>query len=328
MPDAIQVRGARTHNLRNVDVDIPRNQLVVITGVSGSGKSSLAFDTLLAEGHRQYVQSLSLYARQFFDQMERPDVDRIEGLQPTIAIDQKPAAPNPRSTVGTITEVYDYLRLLMARVGTVLCPNCETPIVQQTLAEIEHTVRNLPVDTRVMLLAPLVRGRKGAHREVIESIQKAGFVRARIDGATYALDEIPKLAPQKLHDIEAVVDRLVIRDGIDARLSESVRLAAKHGEGVVTIVYQTKGTGDDGWQEKLLNTRYACPRCQTSIGEIEPRTFSFNSPYGACPTCHGLGVVNKSEASRAGQSELKSRRKSEDAAAPAQAIADLEETAT
>ena len=182
MPDAIQVRGARTHNLQNVDVDIPRNRLVVITGVSGSGKSSLAFDTLLAEGQRQYVQSLSVYARQFFEQMERPDVDRIEGLQPTIAIDQKPAAPNPRSTVGTITEIYDYLRLLMARVGTVLCPECGTPIAQQTLAEIEQTIRSLPAETRVMILAPLVRGRRGAHREVIETIQKAGFVRARIDG--------------------------------------------------------------------------------------------------------------------------------------------------
>ncbi len=291
MLDAIQVRGARTHNLRNVDVDIPRNQLVVITGVSGSGKSSLAFDTLLAEGQRQYVQSLSLYARQFFDQMERPDVDRIEGLQPTIAIDQKPAAPNPRSTVGTITEIYDYLRLLMARIGTVLCPNCGTPIAQQTLAEIEQTIRGLPVETRVMLLAPMVRGRKGSHRDAIESIQKAGFVRARIDGVTYSLEEIPKLAPQKLHDIEAVVDRLVIREGIDARLGESVRLAARHGDGVVIVVYQAKGAGDK-WEERLLNTRYACPRCQTSIGEVEPRTFSFNSPYGACPTCHGLGSIS------------------------------------
>src|SRR4051812_34768839 len=298
MPDAIQVRGARTHNLQNVDVDIPRNQLVVITGVSGSGKSSLAFDTLLAEGQRQYVQSLSVYARQFFEQMERPDVDHIDGLQPTIAIDQKPAAPNPRSTVGTITEIYDYLRLLMSRVGTVLCPNCSTPIAQQTLAEIEQTVRSLPTDTRVMLLAPLVRGRKGAHRDVLESIQKAGFVRARIDGIIYPLDELPKLAPQKLHDIEAVVDRLVIRDGIDARLGESVRLAARHGEGVVIILYQPKreasssaGSGEQNWQERLLNTRYACPRCGTSIGEIEPRTFSFNSPYGACSTCHGLGII-------------------------------------
>jgi excinuclease ABC subunit A len=299
MLDAIQVRGARTHNLQNVDVDIPRNQLVVITGVSGSGKSSLAFDTLLAEGQRQYVQSLSVYARQFFEQMKRPDVDHIEGLQPTIAIDQKPAAPNPRSTVGTITEIYDYLRLLMSRTGTVLCPRCDTPIAQQTAAEIEATIRGLPANTRVMVLAPLVRGRRGAHRDVLQTIQKAGFVRARIDGVIYPIDEIPKLAAQKMHDIEAVVDRLVIRDGIDARLGESVRLAARHGEGVVTILYQTpsesasndKAKADLPWQERLLNTRYACPRCGTSISEIEPRTFSFNSPYGACPTCHGLGVA-------------------------------------
>ncbi len=298
MLDAIQVRGARTHNLQNVDVDIPRNRLVVITGVSGSGKSSLAFDTLLAEGQRQYVQSLSVYARQFFEQMERPDVDHIEGLQPTIAIDQKPAAPNPRSTVGTITEIYDYLRLIMSRAGTVLCPKCDTPIAQQTAAEIEATIRTLPANTRVMILAPLVRGRRGTHRDVLETIQKGGFVRARIDGVIYPIDEIPKLAAQKLHDIEAVVDRLVIRDGIDARLGESVRLATRHGDGVVTIVYQMpsdasndKAKADQPWQERLLNTRYACPRCGTSIGEIEPRTFSFNSPYGACPTCHGLGVI-------------------------------------
>jgi excinuclease ABC subunit A len=318
MVNSIQVRGARTHNLQNIDVDIPRNQLVVITGVSGSGKSSLAFDTLLAEGQRQYVQSLSLYARQFFDQMERPDVDRIEGLQPTIAIDQRQTAPNPRSTVATITEVYDYLRLLMARVGEVLCPNCGTPIAQQSIGEIEQTIRALPQDTRVMILAPVVRGRRGSHRDTLESVQKAGFVRARIDGVTYALDDIPALSPQKMHDIDAVVDRLVIRDGIEARLSESVRLAARHGNGVVVVVYQTPeaksagmpgvepqraprsgasrnsgGSADhgdrgaprpqaptsgDGWQERILNTRYACPRCQTSIGEIEPRTFSFNSP--------------------------------------------------
>ena len=304
MVDTIQVRGARTHNLQNVDVDIPRNRLVVITGVSGSGKSSLAFDTLLAEGQRQYVQSLSLYARQFFEQMERPDVDRIEGLQPTIAIDQRLSGPNPRSTVATITEIYDYLRLLMTRVGEVLCPECGTPIAQQSLAEIEHTIRALPAETRVMILAPLVRGRRGAHRDVIESIRKAGFVRARIDGVTYPLDDIPALAPQKMHDIEAVVDRVVIREGIDARLSESVRLAARHANGVVVAVYQTPETkaagesasadgttSDKNWQERLLNTQYACPQCGTSIGEIEPRTFSFNSPYGACPTCHGLGIL-------------------------------------
>jgi excinuclease ABC subunit A len=296
MTDAIQVRGARTHNLQNVDVDIPRNRLVVITGVSGSGKSSLAFDTLLAEGQRQYVQSLSVYARQFFEQMERPDVDRIEGLQPTIAIDQRPAAANPRSTVATITEIYDYLRLLMARMGEVLCPQCGTPIAQQSLAEIEQTIRSLPMESRVMILAPMVSGRRGAHRDVLETIQKAGFVRARIDGATYPLDELPPLAPQKMHDIEAVVDRIILREGIEARLSESVRLAARHGEGVVLVLYQTpdsKAAGGDQWLERLLNTRYACPRCGTSIGEIEPRTFSFNSPYGACPTCHGLGAINE-----------------------------------
>jgi excinuclease ABC subunit A len=306
MVSSIQIRGARTHNLRNVDVDIPRNRLVVITGVSGSGKSSLAFDTLLAEGQRQYVQSLSLYARQFFEQMERPDVDRIEGLQPTIAIDQRQAAPNPRSTVATITEIYDYLRLLMARVGEVLCPNCGTAIAQQTLGEIEQTIRSLPAETRVMILAPVVRGKRGGHGDTLESIQKAGFVRARIDGSTYPLDEIPPLSPQKMHDIEAVVDRLVIREGIDARLSESVRLAARHGNGVVVVVYQSadaKSKGEDQWQERLLNTRYACPRCQTSIGEIEPRTFSFNSPYGACPTCHGLGTASVEQGARSNESE-------------------------
>jgi excinuclease ABC subunit A len=301
MTNAIQVRGARTHNLQNIDVDIPRNRLVVITGVSGSGKSSLAFDTLLAEGQRQYVQSLSVYARQFFEQMERPDVDRIIGLQPTIAIDQKPAAPNPRSTVATITEIYDYLRLLMSRVGSVLCPKCGTPIAQQTLAEIEQTIRSLPKDTRVMILAPLIRGRRGAHRDVLATIQKSGFVRARIDGTSYPLDEIPPLAQQKMHDIEAVVDRIILREGIETRLSESVRLAARHGDGVVLILYQTpedKAANRDQWQERLLNTRYACPRCGTSIGEIEPRTFSFNSPYGACPTCHGLGARSEEREAR------------------------------
>ena len=291
---AVRVRGARTHNLQNVDVDIPRNRLVVITGVSGSGKSSLAFDTLLAEGQRQYIQSLSLYSRQFFDQMERPDVDHIEGLQPTIAIDQRQGNPNPRSTVATITEIYDYLRLLLARAGDVACPKCNTPIAPQTPAEIEQSIRALPSETRVMLMAPMVRGRRGAHRDTIEAIQKAGFVRVRVDGAVYPLEDIPALTAQKTHDIEAVVDRVVIRAGLEARLAESVRLALKHGDGVVLVVFQTpeaKAAGSDAWQERVLNTRYACPNCGTSIGEIEPRTFSFNSPYGACPTCHGLGVI-------------------------------------
>ena len=302
---AIRIRGARTHNLKNVDIDIPRNRLVVITGVSGSGKSSLAFDTLLAEGQRQYIQSLSIYARQFFDQMERPDVDHIDGLQPTIAIDQRLGNPNPRSTVATITEIYDYLRLLLARAGDVTCPECGTPIAQQTPAEIEATIRALPPESRVMLLAPMVRGRRGTHREAIEAIQKAGFVRVRVDGVVFPIEDLPALVAQKTHDIEAVVDRVVIRAGIESRLAESVRLALKHGDGVVLVVYQTPeskaAAGEPAsaggreknaiWQERVLNTRYACPNCGTSIGEIEPRTFSFNSPYGACPTCHGLGVI-------------------------------------
>ncbi|MEX2317722.1 MAG: hypothetical protein WD669_11260 [Pirellulales bacterium] len=317
MGATIQIRGARTHNLQNIDVNIPRNRLVVITGVSGSGKSSLAFDTLLAEGQRQYVQSLSVYARQFFDLMPRPPVDRIEGLQPTIAIDQRPAAPNPRSTVATITEIYDYLRVLMARCVDVACPNCGAPIAQQTPAQIVETIRGLPENTRVMLLAPIIRGRRGAHRDAIETIQKAGFVRARVDGIIHPLEEIPPLAPQKSHDIEAVVDRIVIHDGIDARLGESIRLAMRHGEGVVIILYQTpdaKSTTE--WQERLLNTRYACPRCQTSIGEIEPRTFSFNSPYGACPTCHGLGVIVNHEEGESGRGGDKEKKRSQKISPP------------
>jgi excinuclease ABC subunit A len=322
--DAIRVRGARTHNLKNVDVEIPRNRLVVITGVSGSGKSSLAFDTLLAEGQRQYIQSLSIYARQFFDQMERPDVDHIDGLQPTIAIDQRQGNPSPRSTVATITEIYDYLRLLLARAGDVACPNCGTPIAQQTPAEIEITIRALPSETRVMLLAPMVRGRRGTHRDAVEAIQKAGFVRVRVDGAVYPIEDMPALVAQKTHDIEAVVDRVVIRAGIEARLAESVRLALKHGDGVVLVAFQTPeakaaaSNGDD-WQERVLNTRYACPSCGTSIGEIEPRTFSFNSPYGACPTCHGLGVVGLPEAVGNGHSKGKSNGAPQSVSIPADA---------
>ncbi|MEO0530964.1 MAG: hypothetical protein AAF266_10380 [Planctomycetota bacterium] len=290
--EAIRIRGARVHNLRDIDVDIPRNQLVVITGVSGSGKSSLAFDTLLAEGQRQYIDSLSVYARQFFQQRERPDVDRIEGLQPAIAIDQSQGSHSPRSTVGTVTEVHDYLRLLFARAGSMACPECGEPITQQTSDEIEQSILGLPADSRAMLLAPLVRGRKGKHADVIESARKAGFVRLRIDGLTYPIDELPELKAQKVHDVEAVIDRLVLRDGIDARLTESVRLAIKHGDGVVRVVFQTPEakaaakagangsngaaayTADNGWEERLFNTRYACPTCKVGVAEVEPRTFS------------------------------------------------------
>lgn len=308
--DVIRIRGARVHNLRDVSVEIPRNKLVVITGVSGSGKSSLAFDTLLAEGQRQYIDSLSVYARQFFQQRERPDVDRVEGLQPAVAIDQSQGSHSPRSTVGTVTEVHDYLRLLYARAGEMACPECGEAITQQAPAEIEQAVLALPADSRAMLLAPLVHGRKGKHANVVETARKAGFVRLRVDGLTYPIEDVPELKPQKVHDVEAVVDRVVIRDGIETRLTESVRLAIKHGEGVVRVVFQTpeaKASASDtgvqsngaaaynsqtGWEERLFNTRYSCPTCKVGVAEVEPRTFSFNSPYGACPDCEGMGSVD------------------------------------
>lgn len=288
----IRIRGARTHNLANVDVDIPRNQLVVITGVSGSGKSSLAFDTLLAEGQRQYIDSLSVYTRQFFDQMERPDVESIEGLQPAVAVDQNTGSHNARSTVGTVTEVYDHLRVLFSRAGSLACPDCDTVIEQQSPDEIEQAIAAMPNESRVMIVSPLVRGRKGKHSDVLDSARKAGFARVRIDGTTYPIDEVPELGARKTHDISAVVDRIVIREGIEKRLTESVRLALKHGEGVMEIVYQIREDGQksDEWHERVFSTQFACPRCGASVAEVEPRTFSFNSPYGACPECSGLGI--------------------------------------
>jgi excinuclease ABC subunit A len=302
--DVVSIRGARTHNLKNVDLDVPHWRLAVITGLSGSGKSSLAFDTLLAEGQRQYIESLSAYARQFFDQLERPDVDLIEGLQPTIAIDQRASATNPRSTVATVTEIYDYLRVLMARTGEVACPECGTPISQQTPAEIQSAILALPEQTKAMLLAPMVRGRKGKHADVMDRIRREGFVRVRIDGLTYELEQAPQLKAQQRHDIDAVVDRVIIREGIENRLAESVRLALKHGDGALRVSFLTpeaktqangsstrEVTAENGWQERVYNTQYACPDCKASLAEIEPRTFSFNSPYGACPACDGLGVV-------------------------------------
>jgi excinuclease ABC subunit A len=313
--DAIHIRGARVHNLQNVDVDIPRDQLVVITGPSGSGKSSLAFDTLFAEGQRQYIESLSVYARQFLHQMERPDVDSIEGLQPTISIDQRAGSQNPRSTVATVTEVYDYLRLLMARLGLPHCPNCGSPICQQSPEQIVDRLCGLPAGTKVILLAPLVRGRKGQHAEVLAAIRKAGFVRARVDGAVIDIDQQPpELAPRKNHDIEAVIDRLVIREGVRPRLAESVNLALSHGEGAIIVVIfdpapangaekspvtktapegapvAKSGNGTQPSREVLYSTLNACPNCKVSYEELEPRSFSFNSPYGACPDCEGLGA--------------------------------------
>ncbi|MGD0654503.1 MAG: excinuclease ABC subunit UvrA [Thermoguttaceae bacterium] len=288
--ECIRLRGARMHNLKNLDVDIPRNRLVVVTGPSGSGKSTLAFDTLYAEGQRQYIESLSVYARQFLHQLERPDIDLIEGLQPTISIDQRAGSHNPRSTVATVTEIYDYLRLLYARLGRPLCHQCGEPIRQQTPEQILETLLQLPPGTRMMVLAPLVRGRKGRHKEAFEQIRKAGLLRARVDGAVIDVHEPPELDQQKPHDIEAVIDRIVIREGVRARLAESINLAVQHGDGAVLAAYEEKNTGAVQWRDRLFSTLYACPNCKISYEELEPRTFSFNSPYGACSKCEGLGV--------------------------------------
>ncbi len=290
MDESIRIRGARVHNLRNLDLDIPRNQLVVVTGPSGSGKSSLAYDTLHAEGQRQYIESLSVYARQFLHQMERPDVDLIEGLQPTISIDQRPGIRNPRSTVATVTEIYDYLRLLMARLGEANCYRCGEPIRQQTTEQIIEELLSLPSGTRLMVLAPMVRGRKGEHKETFAAIRKAGFIRARVDGEVIDAHEPPELVRQRAHNIEAVIDRGVVREGIRSRLAESINLAVRHGDALVLAVYEEKTPEGGVWHERLFSTQYACPNCKISYEELEPRTFSFNSPYGICPTCEGLGA--------------------------------------
>jgi excinuclease ABC subunit A len=295
----IQIRGARVHNLKGIDIDLPRDRLVVLTGPSGSGKSSLAFDTLYAEGQRQYIESLSVYARQFLHQLQRPDVDLVDGLQPTLSIDQHVGSHNPRSTLATITEIHDYLRLLFARVGRPHCARCGLPICQQSSEEITAAIAALPAGSKAMILAPLVRGRRGQHAAVLDAIRQAGFVRARVDGETYALEQVPPLAARKKHHIEAVVDRVVIGQGAASRLAESIRLALKHADGLVMVAYldtqavgrPAKSTSSAAWHERLFSTRYACPQCQTNLEELEPRTFSFNSPYGACPACEGLGEI-------------------------------------
>jgi len=283
--DALIVRGAREHNLKNIDVELPRNSLVVITGLSGSGKSSLAFDTIYAEGQRRYVESLSAYARQFLGLMDKPDVDAIEGLSPAISIEQKTAGANPRSTVGTITEVYDYLRLLWARTGTPHCPNDGTPVERQSASQITDLVLEWPEGTKIEVLAPLVRGRKGEFRDVFEAMRKQGFVRARINGETYDLSDVPKLNRRQNHDIAVVVDRLVVRAADRGRLADSIETALKAAEGVVEVVRQTGSP-----RSRMFSERYACPKCGLSLPELEPRQFSFNSPYGACPDCSGLGT--------------------------------------
>ncbi len=282
--EEIRIRGAREHNLKDVDLEIPKNRLVVITGLSGSGKSSLAFDTLYAEGQRRYVESLSAYARQFLDLMEKPDVDAIEGLSPAISIEQKSSSHNPRSTVGTVTEIYDYLRVLYARVGHPFCPECGRAIESQTVQQMVDQVMLLPEGERILVLAPLVRGRKGEYRKLLEEAQRDGFVRARIDGKIFDFSAIPEMARHKSHTIELVVDRLVIRPGVEGRLTESAELALKKSEGLL-IVHRLSDESDRLFSEKL-----ACPSCGVALPEMEPRLFSFNSPHGACPECSGLGA--------------------------------------
>ncbi len=280
--DFIVIKGARQHNLKNIDVKIPRDKLVVITGISGSGKSSLAFDTIYAEGQRRYVESLSAYARQFLGQMDKPDVDYIEGLSPAIAIDQKSGSKNPRSTVGTVTEIYDYLRLLFARIGKPHCPKCGLPITQQTVQQIVDQVMSLEKGTRVQVLAPVIRGKKGEHKKVLDDIRKEGFTRVRVNGEVFRVDEDIQLDRYKMHTVEIVVDRLAIRDGIEQRLADSIELAMRHSSGIVVINVVDK-------EDLVFSERFACPECGISFEELTPRMFSFNSPYGACPECAGLG---------------------------------------
>ncbi len=295
--DRIIVRGAREHNLKNIDVEIPRDKLVVITGLSGSGKSSLAFDTIFAEGQRRYVESLSAYARQFLGQLEKPDVDQIEGLSPAVSIDQKGVSHNPRSTVGTVTEIYDYLRLLFARAGTPHCPKCDRPVMPQSAEQIVANVMHMPQNSRLQILAPLVQGRKGHHQTIFDDVRKAGFVRVRVNGEIRSVDDEIELDRYKNHDIEAVVDRVVIRhDAQDqseearsdrSRLNDSIETALGLGAGIVII---NDVTDRDNQQDYLYSEHLYCPYDGTSIPPIEPRTFSFNSPHGACPECQGLGT--------------------------------------
>ena len=293
MQDKIVIKGARENNLKNIDVEIPRDKLVVLTGLSGSGKSSLAFETLYAEGQRRYVESLSSYARMFLGQMEKPDVDYIEGLSPAISIDQKTTSKNPRSTVGTVTEIYDYLRLLWARVGTPHCPKCGKEIKQQTIDQIIDQVMTLPEATRIQVLAPVIRGKKGEHAKIFEDARKSGYVRVRADGSLYDLTEEIKLDKNRKHSIEIVVDRLVIREDVARRLTDSVETASNLSGGIVII----NVLGEEE-RDITFSQNYACEDCGVSIEELSPRMFSFNNPFGACPACTGLGSQMKIDPDR------------------------------
>ncbi|MEG9529268.1 MAG: excinuclease ABC subunit A, partial [Hyphomicrobiales bacterium] len=284
----IAIRGAREHNLKNVDLTIPRDKLVVFTGLSGSGKSSLAFDTIYAEGQRRYVESLSAYARQFLEMMSKPDVDQIDGLSPAISIEQKTTSKNPRSTVGTVTEIYDYMRLLWARVGIPYSPATGLPIESQTVQQMVDRVLELPEKTRLYLLAPVVRGRKGEYRKEIAEYQKKGFQRLRVNGEYYAIDDVPKLDKKFKHDIDVVVDRIVVRADIGSRLADSFETALELADGIAEIVFADAPEGEAP-RTITFSSRFACPVSGFTIAEIEPRLFSFNNPFGACPTCGGIG---------------------------------------
>ncbi len=285
MEDYILIRGAKQHNLKDITLKLPRNQFIVVTGLSGSGKSSLAFDTLYAEGQRRYVESLSSYARQFLEQLQKPDVEYIEGLSPAIAIEQRSAGSNPRSTVATQTEIYDYLRLLFARIGTAHCYQCGRPIERQSAQEIVEQVLTLPPGTAIQILAPMISGRKGEYKDIFQQIQKAGFVRCRIDGIIYELPAPKvKLDRYKVHTIEVIVDRLAVKPEIKKRLTDSIETALKTSKGTVVILRQ------DSNKETVYSEQYACTHCGISMPEVEPRLFSFNSPFGACTACNGLGI--------------------------------------
>ncbi len=283
MNDKIVIKGARENNLKNVDLTIPRDKLIVFTGLSGSGKSSLAFDTIYAEGQRRYVESLSSYARQFLGQMDKPDVDSIDGLSPAISIDQKTTSKNPRSTVGTVTEIYDYLRLLWARVGVPHCPKCGKEIRRQTIDQIVDRVEALGLGTRFIILSPVIRGKKGEHHKVFDDARKSGFARVRVDGILYDLTEEISCEKNKKHTIELVVDRLVLKEDLRRRLTDSIETACAHSGGLVTVVLP------DSKEEMSFSQNYACEDCGVSLSELEPRMFSFNNPAGACPHCTGLG---------------------------------------
>lgn len=287
--DVIRIRGARQHNLKNVDLELPRNQLIVFTGVSGSGKSSLAFDTIFAEGQRRYVESLSAYARQFLGQLDKPDVDAIEGLSPAISIDQKSTSHNPRSTVGTVTEIYDYFRLLFGRVGVPHCPICDRNISPQTVDQIADQILSFPQGTRFLLLAPVVKGKKGTHQKLLAQMAQNGFARVRVNGTVYPLTDVPQLDKNHSHRIEIVVDRLVIKPDLYSRLVDSLTTCLHQGEGVVIVSVQE----GEQWRDLVFSERFACPEHGAVMSELSPRLFSFNSPYGACPECHGLGFLRQ-----------------------------------